>query len=174
MFGVFQSEIKVILTIYGDVKFWQLPSCIFFQRGQPMILGQNFKFLVTFSVVKMNLEMMSGDVFGQQAAHPDHIWRCQIVMAAILDFFQMGQAMILGQNFKFLVTLSVVKMDSEMVSGDVFGQQPAHPDHMWRCQIVVAAILDFFPKGLACDFGSKFQISCNFVCRQNGPGKDVQ
>ena len=29
--------------------------------------------------------------------------------------------MILGQNFKFLVTLSVVKMDSEMVSGDVFG-----------------------------------------------------
>ena len=29
-----------------------------------MILGQNFKFLVTFSVVKMNLEMMSGDVFG--------------------------------------------------------------------------------------------------------------
>ena len=29
-----------------------------------MILGQNFKFLVTSSVVKMNLEMMSGDVFG--------------------------------------------------------------------------------------------------------------
>ena len=29
--------------------------------------------------------------------------------------------MILGQNFTFLVTLSVVKMDSEMVSGDVFG-----------------------------------------------------
>ena len=31
-----------------------------------MILGQNFKFkfLVTFSVVKMNLEMVSGDVFG--------------------------------------------------------------------------------------------------------------
>ena len=38
---------------------------------------------------------------------------------------------------------------------------------------MVAAILDFFPKGLAGDFGSKFQISCNFVCRQNGPGKDV-
>ena len=29
-----------------------------------MILGKNFKFPVTFSVVKMNLEMMSGDVFG--------------------------------------------------------------------------------------------------------------
>ena len=29
-----------------------------------MILGQNFKFLVTLSVDKMDLEMMSGDVFG--------------------------------------------------------------------------------------------------------------
>ena len=29
-----------------------------------MILGQNFKFLVTLSVVKMDLEVMSGDVFG--------------------------------------------------------------------------------------------------------------
>ena len=29
-----------------------------------MILGQNSKFLVTLSVVKMDLEMMSGDVFG--------------------------------------------------------------------------------------------------------------
>ena len=29
-----------------------------------MILGQNFKFLVTLSVVKMDLEMMSADVFG--------------------------------------------------------------------------------------------------------------
>ena len=28
-----------------------------------MILGQNFKFLVILSVVKMDLEMMSGDVF---------------------------------------------------------------------------------------------------------------
>ena len=26
----------------------------------------------------------------------------------------------------------------------------------------------FFPKGLAYDFGLKFQISCNFVCGQNG------
>ena len=29
-----------------------------------MILGQNFKFLVTLSVVKMDLEVMPGDVFG--------------------------------------------------------------------------------------------------------------
>ena len=29
-----------------------------------MILGQNFKFLVTLSVVEMELEMMSDDVIG--------------------------------------------------------------------------------------------------------------
>ena len=29
-----------------------------------MILGQNTKFLITLSVGKMELEMMSGDVFG--------------------------------------------------------------------------------------------------------------
>ena len=29
-----------------------------------MILGQNTKFLITLSVAKMELEMMSGDVFG--------------------------------------------------------------------------------------------------------------
>ena len=29
-----------------------------------MILGQNFKFLVTLSVVKIDLEMMSDDVIG--------------------------------------------------------------------------------------------------------------
>ena len=54
----------MILTIYGDVKFGQPPSCIFSQRGYPMILGQNFKFLVTLFVVKTDLEMMFGDVFG--------------------------------------------------------------------------------------------------------------
>ena len=41
--------------------------------------------------------------------------------ATILDFFQRGEPMILGQNFKFLVTLSVVKIDLEVVPGDVLG-----------------------------------------------------
>ena len=43
------------------------------------------------------------------------------MMAAILYCFKTGEPMILGQNFKFLVTLSVVKMDLEMMCGDVFG-----------------------------------------------------
>ena len=38
---------------------------------------------------------------------------------------------------------------------------------------LISCHLWFFPKGLAYDFGSKFQISCNFVCGQNGLGNDV-
>ena len=38
---------------------------------------------------------------------------------------------------------------------------------------LISRRLEFFPEGLAYDFGSKFQISCNFVCRQNGLGNDV-
>ena len=41
------------------------------------------------------------------------------MVAAILDFFQRGRPMILGQNFKFLVIFSVDKMDPEKTFGDV-------------------------------------------------------
>ena len=40
-----------------------------------MILGQNFKFLVTLCVVKMDLEMMSGDVLKRSEGHLHHVWR---------------------------------------------------------------------------------------------------
>ena len=53
-----------------------------------MILGQNFKFLVTLSVVKMDLEKMFGDVLESNQSDPLHIWRCQIWAVAILDFFK--------------------------------------------------------------------------------------
>ena len=67
-----------------------------------MILGQNFKFLVTLSVVKMDLEKMFGDVLESNQSDPLHIWRCQIWAVAILDFFQRSKPIILGHNFKFL------------------------------------------------------------------------
>ena len=53
---------KVMLTIFGDDKFSQPPSFTFFQREEPTILGQNFKFLQRLYIVKLNLEMMFGDV----------------------------------------------------------------------------------------------------------------
>ena len=67
----------------------------------------------------------------------------------------------------------MVTLDLEMKVGDVFKGWEGHPDHIWRFQMVMAAILDFFPKGLTCDFGSKFQIFSKCVYGQIGPGNDV-
>ena len=55
-----------------------------------MILGQNFKFLLSWCMVKLDLEMMFSDVLESLRGHIDDIWRCQMLMAAILNFFQMG------------------------------------------------------------------------------------
>ena len=55
--------------------------------------------------------------------------------------------MIFGQNCKFLVTLSVDKMDPEKMFGDVLESNQSDPLHIWRCQIWAVAILDFFQRG---------------------------
>ena len=55
--------------------------------------------------------------------------------------------MILGQNFKFLLSLCMLTLDLEMKVGDVFKGWEGHPDHIWRFQMMMAAILDFFPRG---------------------------
>ena len=81
--------------------------------------------------------------------------------------------MIVGQNFKFLQSLCIVKLDLEITFVDVLEWSQSDPDDIWGCQIWSAAILDFFPKGLAYDFGSKFQTSSKFVYGQIGPENDV-
>ena len=81
--------------------------------------------------------------------------------------------MIVGQNFNFLQSLWIVKLDLEITFVDVLEWNQSDPDDIWRCQIWSAAILDFFPKGLAYDFGSKFQRSSKFVYGQIGPENDV-
>ena len=63
--------------------------------------------------------------------------------------------MILGKNFKFLVTLSVVKMDLVMMSGDVFGSYQLIKT-LYRDVNFGGRHLGFFPKGLAYDFVPKF------------------
>ena len=59
---MFSSGDNAIWTIYGQFKFGWWPSWSFLQRGKPVILGQNFKFLVELCMVKMDLEMMFFDV----------------------------------------------------------------------------------------------------------------
>ena len=84
-----------------------------------MILGQNFKFLLSLSMVKSDLEMMFGDGVECVQGLFDHIWRFQISMAVILDFSQRGYPMILGQNFERLQSVHMVKLDKEILFVDV-------------------------------------------------------
>ena len=81
--------------------------------------------------------------------------------------------MIVGQDFKFLQSLWIVKLDLEITFVDVLEWNQSDPDDIWGCQIWSAAILDFFPKGLAYDFGSKFQISFKFVYSQIEPKNNI-
>ena len=77
--------------------------------------------------------------------------------------------MIVGQNVKFLQSLWIVKLDLEINFVDVVEWNQSDPDDIWGCQIWSAAILDFFPKELAYDFRSKYQISLKFVYSQFEP-----
>ena len=77
----------------------------FLQRGLPMIFGQNVTFPLSLRMVKSDLEMMFGDGVECVQGHLYHIWRFQILMAAILDFLPRGLPMILGQNVTFLLRL---------------------------------------------------------------------
>ena len=63
--------------------------------------------------------------------------------------------MILGQNFKFFLSWSMVKLGLEMMFIDVLESLRGHVDDIWRCEMLMAAI-GFFPKGLASNWGSNF------------------
>ena len=92
--------------------------------------------------------MMFGDGVEGVQGHLYHIWRSQILMAAILDFLERGLPMILGQNVTFPLSLCTVKSDLEMMFGDGVECVQGHLHHIWRFQILMAAILDFFQSGL--------------------------
>ena len=81
--------------------------------------------------------------------------------------------MIVGQDFKFLQGLWIVKLDLEITFVDVLEWNQSDPDDIWGCQIWSAAILDFFPKKLAYDFASKYQISLKFVYSQFEPKNNI-
>ena len=91
---------------------------------------------------------MFGDGVECVQGHFHHIWRFQILMAAILDFLPRGLPMILGQNVTFPLSLCTVKSDLEMMFGDGVECVQGHFHHIWRFQILMAAILDFLPRGL--------------------------
>ena len=119
----------------------------FFAKGfLPMILGQNVTFPLSLCTVKSDLEMMFGDGVECVQGHFHHIWRFQILMAAMLHFLQRGLPMILGQNVTFPLSLCTVKSDLEMMFGDGVECVQGHLYHIWRFQILMAAILDFLQR----------------------------
>ena len=109
---MFKSKIKVILTIYEDVKFDQPPSWIFFPKGLAYDFGSKFQTSSKF-------------VDGQIGPKNDVCWCFNV------------KSKWFWQNMNM--------------------------------SILISRHLGFFLKGLACDFGTKFQISLEFLYSQIGP-----
>ena len=51
--------------------------------------------------------------------------------ATILNFFQRGYPMILGQNFERLQSVHMVKLDKEILFVDVLEWNQSHSDKLW-------------------------------------------
>ena len=96
-----------------------------------MILGQNFKFLLSLSMVKSDLEMMFADGVECVQGLFDHLWRFQIWLAAILDFLQRGNPSILGQNFNFKGSYCMAKRTLEMMFGGYLEWWDCNICHIW-------------------------------------------
>ena len=81
-----------------------------------MILGRNFKFLLSMCIVKLDLEMMFDNCFSNKKVNSTIEGHFEISPVAVMDIFQRG----LGQNFKFLPSLCMVKLDLGMMFDDFF------------------------------------------------------
>ena len=146
---MFSSEIKVILTIYHDVKYGRPPSWIFSKGDRLWFWVKISNFFKVCCKSKLDLEIKFVDVLGWDWSHSNDIWRCQIWSVAILDFFQWGYPMVLGQNFKFLQSLYIVKLDLEIMFVDVLEWNKLN--WFWRymkMSNLISRLLGFFSKGL--------------------------
>ena len=138
-----------------------------------MILGQNFKFLQNFYIVKLDLEIMFGNVLEWNESDSDDIWGCQIWSAAILDFFPKGLAYDFGS--KYQISLKFVYSQIEP-KNNICWCLRVKLRWFWRymkMSNLISRHLGFFLKGLACDFGTKFQISSVFLYSKIGPRNHV-
>ena len=65
--------------------------------------------------------------------------KLEISLAAILDFFQRG----LGQNFKFLLSMCIVKLNLEMMFDNFFSNKKVNSTIEEHWEISPVAIMDF-------------------------------
>ena len=138
-----------------------------------MIVGQNFKFLQSLWIVKLDLEINFVDVLEWNQSEVDDIWGCQISSAAILDFFPKELAYDFGS--KYQISLKFVYSQIEP-KNDVCWCLNVKSKWFWQnmnMSSLISRHLGFFLKGLACDFGTKFQISSEFLYIQIGPRNHV-
>ena len=134
-----------------------------------MIMGQNFKFLQSLWIVKLDLEINFVDVLEWNQSDPDDIWGCQIWSAAILDFFSKELAFDFGS--KYQISLKFVYSQIER-KNNICWCLRVKLRWFWRyvkMSNLISRHVGFFLKGLACDFGTKFQISSEFLYSQTGP-----
>ena len=124
--------------------------------------------------MKLTLEMMFGYVLKWNQNDFDHIWVEQICAAVMLDFFQRG----LTFNFWSKFQISSKFVYSQIGPWNhVCWSFRAKLNWFWRyikMSNLISRHFGFFPKGLAYDFGSKFQISSNSSSSQIGPRNHVR
>ena len=128
-----------------------------------MILGQNFERLQSVHIVKLDKEILFVDVLE---------WN-QSYSSSILNFFQ--KQLVYDFVWKFQISSKFVysQLGPRNHVCWCFGVKLNWSWRHMKMSNLISRHLEFFPEGLAYDFGSKFQISLNFVYGQMWPENDV-
>ena len=154
-------------------QIWSTVILVFFKKGWPLILSQNFKFVKTLYMVKCDLKN-------------DVSWCFRVKSKSFLKNMRISN--LIGRHFGFFPKELAYDFGSKCQISLKFVNGQIDPGNdVWWCFKVTSKWfwpymtmsnlhsrhLGFFPKGLAFDFGSKFQISLNFVYGRIEPGNDV-
>ena len=162
---------KVMLTIFGDDKFSQPPS--FTPKGRAYDFGS--KFQISSKIVYSQIEI-GNDVwwcFRVKSKWFFPYMKMWNFSSRHLGFFPKGLGYYFGSKFQISLNF-------------LYGQMWPKNDVCWCFRVksksfrqnmkisnFISRHLGFFSKGLAFDFGSKFQISFKFVNGQIDPGNNV-
>ena len=159
----FRVKSKLFWQKKRRYQMWAATILNFFQRGYPMILGQNFERLQSVHIVKLDKEILFVDVLE---------WN-QSYSSSILNFFQ--KQLVYDFVWKFQISSKFVysQLGPRNHVCWCFGVKLNWSWRHMKMSNLISRHLEFFPEGLAYDFGSKFQISLNFVYGQMWPENDV-
>ena len=111
----------------------------FFPEGLAYDFGSKFQISLNF-------------VYGQMWPENDVCWCFRVKSKLFWQKMKISNVSsrhvwMLGQNFKCLESVHIVKLDQEILFVDVLEWNQSHSDKLWRGQIWAAAILYFFQRG---------------------------